>query len=86
MRRIPYSTLARHGSNRLAGLPDAIGHLSRLKELYLSRNQLTARPESIVALTNLTAQDNPTCFFYNVMVSRVTTTHTRVRGLDIIVY
>ena len=39
--------------NQLAGLPDAIGQLTGLKQLYLS-NQLTALPESIVALTNLT--------------------------------
>ena len=40
--------------NQLAGLPDAIGQLTGLKELSLSSNQLAALPESVVALTNLT--------------------------------
>jgi Leucine-rich repeat (LRR) protein len=55
------------GGNQLARLPDAIGQLAGLRNPFLNgkRNQLSALsalPESIVALTNLTSlalYDNP---------------------------
>jgi hypothetical protein len=37
----------------LATVPDAVGRLTNLQVLDLSRNQLTALPEAITRLTNL---------------------------------
>ena len=45
------------GGNQLTAVPEALGKLTNLKELYLSSNQLTALPDAIGKLTHLQRLD-----------------------------